>query len=243
MERYGSYLELMLKLIYRRCGVITGEGSLDSAGAVFAAKWDSIPHTRDFASWVMDVLENPFVRLPYFFEPQDLCRQMYDKGFVLYGSWPAYRDGLCIDWVKKPWKADEALHSQSRFVAQSRLSHLFGEKCFLLEPDERLEQSLDELLTLTDQMIDEFRAESSAQCRELLVRISAMIRFGVPLVCEQDRASLLRRVDWMVETLLLLERGNENAVVAFCNSNPAFIKFWGVPFHHAVFMRCQYFPR
>jgi hypothetical protein len=237
MEAYGSYLELMLKVIHRRLCSLTGAPSLECAQRVFAEKWDSIPHTRSFASWVMDVLENPFVRLQYFFEPQSLCQEMYDAGFVLYSSWPSYRDGLCTDWAKKPWKAEEALRSQAQFVAQSRLSHLFGRKCFLAQPDPDLDKSLWELLTLTDGLIDEFSPESSARCRQHLDRLSAVVGSDAVILSAPERASFRDCLEATANILRLLERGAADDVVAFCKTNPTFITYWGSPAHWAIFCR------
>src|SRR5205814_816322 len=115
-----------------------------------------------------DVLENPFVRLRYFLEPQSLCSQVAKAGFSLYSSWPPYQDGLDVHWFKKAVPLEEQLRSQQAFVAQNRLSHLFGRKHFLARPDPDLEKMLWNLLTLVDGLIDEFDTEKARSCGNCL---------------------------------------------------------------------------
>src|SRR5437016_2139675 len=93
-EPFGCFIELFMKVIYTRLRQLTGWAGFEAAEKVFQTKWDSIPHTRTMESWVMDVLENPFVRLKYFLEAVALCRDMAAEGFSLYSSFPGYRDPL-----------------------------------------------------------------------------------------------------------------------------------------------------
>lgn len=237
LETYGSFLELLLKVIHRRMRALTGKTPLESARQVFRAKWDSIPHTRPLASWVMDVLDNPFVRLRYLFEPQTLCRQMHQAGFTLYSSWPCYKEVLNVDWVKKPWNAAAALQSQTQCIAQSRLSYFLGRTCFLPQPDPGLEQLLQDLVTRVDSLIDEFVLGRSAACRRDLAALAAVIGSDLPLIHAEDAARLLEWIASMQTVLSLLERGRVDELIAFCNSDEAFIRNWGSPSHWAVFCR------
>ena len=67
-ERYGGFFELALKAIHAAGKALTGRPALETAKLLFEPKWNSIPHTRSFESWLMDVLENPFVRYRYFLD-------------------------------------------------------------------------------------------------------------------------------------------------------------------------------
>ena len=91
-ERNGAFYELALKAIHAAGKALTGRPTLESAKLLFEAKWDSIPHTRAFESWVMDVLENPFVRNRTFIYAGDLCGAASALGFDVHASWPSYRD-------------------------------------------------------------------------------------------------------------------------------------------------------
>src|ERR1700761_148655 len=77
-ETRGAFIELVLKAIHASCKALTSLEPVAAAEKLYQAKWDSIPHPRPFASWVRDVLENPFVRLRYFLDAADLCRQAND---------------------------------------------------------------------------------------------------------------------------------------------------------------------
>jgi hypothetical protein len=100
-ERYGGFSELALKAIHAAGKALTGRPALETARTLFEPKWNSIPHTRSFESWLMDVLENPFVRHRYFLDAAALCTAAHEQGFDIHSAWPAYRDSLDIYWHKK----------------------------------------------------------------------------------------------------------------------------------------------
>ena len=236
-ETMGSFMELLLKVIYTRVRQLTGMTALGSAQKLFSAKWNSIPHKRTMESWVMDVLENPFVRLRYFFEPQSLCRQMYDSGFSLYSSWPPYKDGLSVHWFKKELTAEEELWVQNGFIARSRLSHLFGRKHFLLRSSANLERDLLGLLALIDGLVDKFDVAQVEQCGEYLSSLERLIDSTEVMADVQDTAYTLQAIRSVKHILRLLGSGEVENLIRFCDSDPAFIRTWGTPAHFAVFKR------
>ena len=234
-EAFGSFLELFSKVIYSRVRQLSGMNSVGAAHKLFASKWKSIPHKRAIESWVMDVLENPFVRLAYFYEPQSLCRSMNEAGFSLYSSWPPYKDGLDIHWYKKVPTADEQLENQSRFVAHSRLSHMFGRSMFLLRNGAESEAVLRDLLAATDAMLDNFdehQVNRSVGCLDFLASI---IGSDAVFAEAEDKAGVLASIRSVKKILGLLAEGTIPDLVTFCNGDEAFISSWGVPSHFAVF--------
>lgn len=235
VEAFGSFMELLLKVIYARVRQLTGMSALEAAQKLFTAKWNSIPHKRSMESWIMDVLGNPFVRLRYFFEPQSLCKQMYDAGFYLYSSWPPCKDVLSVHWFKKTLMAEEELRLQNEFIARSRLSHLFGRKHFLLRLDPALEQSLWRLLTLTDSLIDQFDAGCAAQCVEYLSALVKLINSDAVMAEAQDTRDTLQAIRSVQHIFRLLTRGAIAELIAFCNNDQAFTKTWGMPALFTVF--------
>jgi len=236
-EAFGSFMELLLKVIHTRVCELTGMSSLEAAQELFTAKWDSIPHKRSMESWVMDVLENPFVRLRYFFEPQLLCRQMCRAGFYLYSSWPPYKDGLIVHWYKKILTAEEQLLLQNEFIARSRLSHLFGRKLLLLQIDPALKETMSNLLTLTDDLIDKVNRGQVGKCVEYLTTVANLVNSSAIMAEAQDTKETLQTIKSIQALLHLLARGAVSDLIAFCNSDPAFIRSWGMPSHFAVFRK------
>jgi hypothetical protein len=237
VEAYGSFFELLLKVIHARVRFLTGMNSIDCASQLYAAKWASIPHTRAFASWVMDVLDNPFVRLKYFVEPQALCRQMHDAGFLLYSSWPPYKDGLSVDWIKKPLTREERLKSQERFISRSRLSHFLGRTCFLIATSSETENLLWSAVTLVDGLVESFDCRQSIQCRAQLAEVLHVVDSARITTCGEDVRALTQALESAQQILRLLEDCAVDEVVRFCNEDPAFIASWGAPAHYAVFCR------
>ncbi len=237
LDTNGSFFEILLKVIHSAVKRGTGKDPLAAATSVFDAKWKSIPHTRSFESWIMDVLENPFVRLKYFIEPQALCQQMHEIGFTLYSALPSYKDGLEVEWVKKPWSASEALASQFKFITQSRLSHFFGQECFLTHPDAVLEQTLAALLTGTDNLLDNYDVEKVAKCREYLTVISERIGSNQVVIPNGQQQKLRDSITSMQKVFELIEKDNTEDLIKFCSNDLSFIADWGNPTHYAVFSK------
>lgn len=237
LDTNGSFFELLLKVIYNAVKKAKGMNTLEAATAVFDTKWKSIPHTRSFESWIMDVMENPFVRLKYFIEPHALCQQMHELGFALYSSLPSYKNGLAVEWVKKPWKADEALQSQLAFIRQSRLSHFFGQECFLIQPDLSLDEILSDLLSDTDSLIDNYDTDKIVKCIGYLESVIKTIQSGKVIVPQQNLEKLLNSIASMQNIFKLLEQNNIQELITFCNTDQSFISDWGNPTHYAVFCK------
>ena len=238
-DPFGNFFELFTKVIHARFREITGLNPLETAHKLFLTKWNSIPHKRSMESWVMDVMENPFVRLRYFLEPQALCRQMLDAGFNLYSSWPAYKDALAIDWFKKTQTPAEQLRAQNKFIACSRLGQLFGRKHFMPEPDPALEKRLSDLLFVMDGLIDRFDASLADQCVAHLAVIANVLSSDSVLADEGDTALALDAVKSTQSILQLLKSDIPDDLIGFCNTDQGFIQTWGMPSHFAVFQKMR----
>ncbi|MEN6586045.1 MAG: methyltransferase domain-containing protein [Sulfuricella sp.] len=237
MEPFGSFFELMLKVVHSRYKQLSGKRPVAAAEELYQAKWDSIPHRRTLESFTMDVLENPFVRLPYFLEPRSLCRQMVEAGFSLYSSWPVYSDALAVRWFKKTLSVSERVAETENFIAQSRLSHMFGYKLFLTGPVEGLENDLMELLQLADGLIDRFEDANAQRLSRALERVEELLRSPKVIADQGNIESALAAMDALRKLLALLEKGQTDAISAFCNNDPVFIRTWGMPSHFAVFRK------
>lgn len=241
-ESFGSMFELMLKLIYSRARQITALESRDIAWRLFETKWNSIPHTRSFDSWLMDVLENPFVRLKYFFSAGPLCTQLAQSGFSLYSSWPNYVDMLDVYWHKKESSPDEKLAQNLDFISRSSLSFIFGKKLFFASESsddvEVLNSLLWEIVSLIDRSIDDFDADSIENGIRLLNRVRDLI-VNRPVIANssQSKQGVFHVIDSINAIFKLLVVGDANSLISFCNSDGVFIKSWGLPAHFAVFRR------
>ena len=243
-ERYAAFLELTLRAALTSLKDIAGGSGLEAAERLFRPKWDSIPHSRRFESWVMDVLENPFVRLDRFFDAATLCRQARDEGFALYSSWPVYKDALTVYWHKRSRSEAELLEETVRNIERSRLSHLYGSKCFLTDDSdctpERLGQILEELLLAVDRQIDGADAESAQLCAQRLGDLGAILRApGVQTETAESKQQLLALTESLKQLFSLMAAGDGEGLVAHCRTDRLFIEAWGVPCNLAVFQRSR----
>jgi len=237
MEAYGSFLELFMKVIHSRLRQQTGMNAVETSQVFLKEKWASIPHKRSLEAFVMDVLENPFTRLDYLMEPKSLCKMMYDVEMDLYSSWPPYKDGLRVEWVKKPLTPDEALRSQNEFIARSRLSHLLGQPCFLTHSDANFEKALWDLVLRTDRLIDTFDMNAAQKCQEHLHLVAKVLQSGSVIGTDESIKNATDLVSSLIQLIDLLIQGTPDPIVKFCNTDKAFIHNWGSPAHATVFRK------
>ncbi|MBE9116856.1 methyltransferase domain-containing protein [Lusitaniella coriacea LEGE 07157] len=241
-EAAGGFFELILKLIHARVKSLTGLEAEENAWKLFQPKWDSIPHTRAFKSWVMDVLENPFVRYEYFFDAGDLCKKLFEHGYSLYSSWPNYIDRLDIYWHKKQLSESEKLQRNLEFIARSRLSFTFGKKLFLTHPSateiQKISDDVTELIVLVDGLIDRFETDKLEKARDRAEQIKTVLNGDAVLAdSEQDKQEAIQLVGTIQRIFDLLAADDVKGLTEFCHSDPAFIKNWGIPYHFIVFQK------
>lgn len=241
-EATASFLELVLKLIHARTKALTGLESVENAWSLFQNKWNSIPHTRAFESWVMDVLDNPFVRYKYFLNASDLCEKLSQAGFSLYSSWPNYIDTLSVYWHKKELSSEEQLTRNLDFIARSSLSFALGKKLFIFSQSQaevlRIRDLVIELVTTLDSLIEAFDKACLQNLCQNLEEIEAFLAGNQVLAdSEQEKieaALVLRSIRKILE---FLASDDLKGLTEFCNSDTAFIKNWGVQYHFAVFRK------
>lgn len=237
-ERYGGFFELALKAIHAAGKALAGRVALDTAKMLFEAKWNSIPHTRSFESWLMDVLENPFVRYRYFLDATALCTAAHDQGFDVHSAWPAYRDSLDIYWHKKVLSGDDKLRRAARHLDRSRLSFLGGRKLYLVgktDAVQAISASIEALVRDVDGMIDDPLGASLPRVVAGLASLRETIRTTDILADDAaDVAAIIATLDSFHRIFAEIGRRDVSAVAALTQSDPAFINTWGQPAHFLV---------
>ncbi|MBR0961521.1 class I SAM-dependent methyltransferase [Bradyrhizobium japonicum] len=237
-ERYGGFFELALKAIHAAGKALSGRPALETAKTLFDAKWNSIPHTRSFESWLMDVLENPFVRHRYFLDAAGLCTAAHEQGFDIHSAWPAYRDSLDVYWHKKILSDDEKLRRATRHLDRSRLSFLGGRKLYLVgkaDAVEAISASIEALVLDVDGMIDDPFGESLPRVVAGLASLRETIRTAEILADDAaDIEAIIATLDSFHRIFGTIGRRDVSAVTALTQSDPAFINTWGQPAHFLV---------
>ncbi|MFB6420017.1 MULTISPECIES: class I SAM-dependent methyltransferase [Bradyrhizobium] len=237
-ERYGGFFELALKAIHAAGKALSGRAALETAKLLFEPKWDSIPHTRSFESWLMDVLENPFVRHRYFLDAATLCAAAHEQGFDVHSAWPAYRDSLDIYWHKKVLSGDEKLHRARRHLDRSRLSFLGGRKLYLVgkaDAVQAISASIEALVLDVDAMIDDPFGESLPRVVAGLASLRETIRTSDVLADDAaDIEAVIATLDSFHRIFGAIGRRDASAVAALTRSDAAFINTWGQPAHFLV---------
>ena len=237
-EKHGTFIELVLKAIHSSCKALSGLTPEVAAQKLYQTKWDSIPHTRTFASWVRDVLENPFVRLRYFLDASDLCRLADDHGFDLHSSWPLYRDTLDIYWHKKALSAAELLQKNITHLKRSPISFLSGQKMYLVGPADEIKAStgiVDALVADADALVEQPFGDRLPSFLSGLKKLRQSMQG--PNILVDDPASidnfgaLLEALDQIFSAMM---RKDLDEIVRLTNSNQPFISAWGMPTHFLV---------
>jgi hypothetical protein len=237
-ERYGGLSELMLKAFHCTYKALTGKPPLEAAAELFRMKWDSIPHTRGIASWVMDVLENPFVRAPYFLDAAKLLADANAEGFAMHSAWPVYADPLVIEWHKKDVPLDVILARNVRHVERSRLSFALGRKLYLAGTDEevaRVSKLLRQLVIDVDALVGDPLGSAVTQVVDGLRGLRRIVETG-PLVTDGENETIAcRAVLSSLEMLFsLIERRDTGGLRSLAATNEPFIQHWGLPAHFLV---------
>ncbi|MFZ5715140.1 MAG: class I SAM-dependent methyltransferase [Bradyrhizobium sp.] len=237
-ERHGGFFELALKAIHAAGKALTGRPALEAARMLFDAKWNSIPHTRSFESWLMDVLENPFVRHRYFLDATALCTAAHEQGFDIHSAWPAYRDVLDIYWHKKVLSDGEKLRRAARHLHRSRLSFLGGRKLYLVDKIDAVEaisESIGALVLDVDAMIDDPFGESLPRVVARLASLRETIRTTNILADDAaDIEAVITTLDSLHLVFDAIGQRDASAVAALTQTNSAFINAWGQPAHFLV---------
>ena len=237
-ERYGGFFELALKAIHAAGKALAGRTALETAKMLFEAKWNSIPHTRRFESWLMDVRENPFVRHRYFLDATALCTAAHAQGFDIHSAWPAYRDSLDIYWHKQFLSGDEKLRRAARHLDRSRLSFLGGRKLYLVgkaDAVQAISASIEALVLDVDGMIDDPFGDSLPRVVAGLASLRETIRTADVLADDAaDIEAIIATLDSFHRIFGAIGRRDMSTVTALTQSDPAFINTWGQPAHFLV---------
>ena len=239
-ERYGSIMETLTKAVHALVKTQTGLASVEAAQSVFQPKWDTIPHTRSFKSWVMDVLENPFVRHNFFIDAEELLGLAAQQGFSFHSSWPNYRDPFAVHWHKTRVTQEQRLEANRDFTRRSRLSHFFGHQVFMADPRPAS-------ILPTTGMLHQFAHDIDAlidtpaepgllgRCRASVRHIGDVLSSDSILTDDISRARAL--LDSVDECLRRMAERDVRGLIHFCGTNDAFLRTWGVPYHFAVFRK------
>ena len=240
-EKRGAFLELLWKAIYRIVADLDGSQSEELAWRLFGTKWNSIPHTRKFSSWVGDVLQNPLVRLKYALDASSLTTDAQHYGFDLYSSWPIYNDPLDIYW-HKDIRRDRRTVRRENHLKRISLGTLFGRKLYLTTDDadelSAINDYSDQLIMAVDRLIDGADSPAYALCKDSLSAIETTLHGDKTLVNQDaDIAATLSLIRSVRHALEALERSDVACVIDICNSDNALIEAWGLPTHFAVFQK------
>lgn len=241
-ERRGAFFELGLKALHAAAKAVSGRDTVATARTLFQAKWDAIPHTRAFEAWVMDVMENPFVRLKYFLDADMLCAAAQEAGLALYSSWPVYRAPLDIYWHKRNLSAEQRRARDSDHLARSCLSFLAGDTLYLTGSAKEaagIMRLIDEAVGAIDAIIGSPSAAAIEQALRGLENVQAAVRTASVLpISERARPVCADVLEALKQALAALARGDFTGACRITNGAPAFVAHWGMPHHFAVFQRC-----
>ena len=241
IEAAGAVFDLLLKVMYQYASEVLNEDSVGIAQLLFGNKWDSIPHTRTFHSWFMDVIKNPYYRYPYLNHADALILECERLGLSLYSSWPMYEDGLHVSWHKTMEASAAKINRIEENIKRSNLSYLLGEKCFYIGSlEKKMNQfigSIQELVKLIDAQVDGIDREKISQA---IFLVDTLLQFigGEPFYFDEgglDRCSA--KLNMLKDILKLICLNEYEKFLLYCQTNKTFISTWGMPNHQVVLRR------
>ena len=232
------FFELALKAIHAAGKALSGRPALETAKLLYEAKWNSIPHTRSFESWLMDVLENPFVRRRYFLDAAELCTAAHGLGFDIHSAWPSYHDSVDVYWHRKVLSGDEKLRRSVRHLERSRLSFLGGRKLYLVgkaDAASAISALIEGLVVDVDRLVEEPFGDSLTRVISSLASLRETTRTTEIFADDDaDIAAINATLDSFHRIFSAIGKRDFSAIMALTQSEPAFINTWGQPTHFLV---------
>jgi hypothetical protein len=236
-EIASALVEISLKVPVATLLRHGAESGLAASERCYRTKWDRIPHTRSLASWVMDVILNPFQRPPTMCDAATLLKAADAAGFDLYSSWPMYADGLENVWSKRPSSRAEALERELDHVRHSVLSFVLGTRAYLVDEGDadKMRTIVDAAVADTDALIDADDPGRSARLAQTLRELAARAR-GISVL--HDRGDAFERglalLEGWARVHNALGRSNDDEAVSILNGDEVILDGWGNPNHLAV---------
>jgi hypothetical protein len=236
-ERTASLFELLLRVPFAALRRRDGSDRLAAAERLYRRKWDRIPHTRTFESWVMDVLDNPFVRLRYFIDSTSLIGAAGKSDFGIHAAWPSYVDGLQNVWAKRPDSAVATLARTCAHLRRSVPSFLLGTKAYVVDEcdAEPIAVLVDAALADADALVDSEDGARSLRLADTLRRLAASVRAARSITDDGPEfdAGIQLLEEWAAVNTLI-GRGFLDRAVERLNTDPVLLDGWGTPNHMLV---------
>jgi hypothetical protein len=236
-ERFGALVELTLRALHALHRRTTGLDAVAAARKLYTAKWDVIPHTRTFESWVMDVLENPFVSGTTFIDARAFVDDLLATGFDLYASYPQYADPLRVDWHKRITAPAERAAQAKAHLARSVLSFAAGRKLYIVDDAvaAQVAQTADRIVDDLDVLIAHDDAGAAERVAAGFARLGA-VALEASLIADtiSDRTETAALFASLAHALVLAASGEAEALAKHATTDAAFIAGWGQPVHVAA---------
>ena len=237
-EQLGGLIEIAFGALQRAYRKATGSDALTAARTLFMAKWDTIPHTRAFESWVMDVIENPFIGATAFLDARTLVDELVANGFDLYASHPHYDDVLGVEWLKRVMGPAERAARARAHIQRSVLSFLAGAKLYIVEPQVAIQvdaigrRLVADVDALRNSNGDTGVAERASAGFTQLASLAREVELVVDAAA--DRCAAAELFDSWARAFALVAANDADGLAAHTNGDRAFLTGWGLPVHLAV---------
>lgn len=235
-ERLGAMIELTLRALHAGHRAQTGLAPEAGAALLFSAKWDAIPHTRTFSSWVMDVLENPFVRRRTFISAGELLQDADSVGLSLYSGWPLYEDGLQNYWHKKVLSRSARVAQAQAHTRRAAIGYVCGIKAYDMgEQPDHVYQTCERVLLEVDRFIDRPHREQAHLVSEAYARLAEQVQAPSIFVEQAEaRGRAVQLFYGYAQAFEALAQGRVQALRDWCQHDAAFSSEWGMPYHTSV---------
>jgi hypothetical protein len=236
-ERHGGLVELALRALYASYRRAVEGDPLAAAEALYRVKWDAIPHSRSFASWVYDVLDNPMQSLAAYIDAASLVAEARVAGFDLYSSYPRYNDVLEVEWHKRIVTPAERAQRAERHIRRSVLSFLAGRTLYLIDDADAaaIGAEADGLLTALDALYWSDAPGMAARAADGFERLVAMIgRAELIDNGRPERVATMEAFGAFGRAFRLVSDGRIADLPKLTSTDAALIATWGAPNHHAV---------
>lgn len=222
----GCFLEYfktsIAQLYCKSLGITKLEEKVEAIRPFFEPNFNTIPHTRPFASWAKDVLFNPLIPTS-FYDFTEIISDLLDLQPLYYSSWPSYKHSNDLVWHKRNPVYNDHINTALNGYKLRCMSYLLGEPL----PEKEAMQIL--LSSNSEIIVDLVRKTMNEMTMILLKQKSDSENLYNSL--RELHGIANGKLKKVIKEMLSILNNLKPEIYLKCNTIK---KYWGVPYHYII---------
>ena len=185
-------------------------------------------------------IENPFSSSNYQIDGRNLITKASKHNLDLHASFHNYLDKLWVGWNKATFTSTSSVDQTVEFFDRSRLSFIFGQKCFFIGTFNELtafNECIDSVLESLKNLDCCVQKMSTKTLQHSMKKLTSFLRHNKAKFFSKDLNKQIEGIELLTDCLANAENGNVNKIRRLLSKDSWFNAFWGTPVHFCVFRR------